>query len=98
MNSEKNINPDLARLLENNGTSLEEFQESRRKADENPKAIALMEMWDRLKNGKLTDEDRAFFDEAEKRNEKRRAEAKAVGAMWIIDDSSCDADEPNRLT
>ncbi|GAA5120736.1 hypothetical protein JIN84_05960 [Luteolibacter yonseiensis] len=97
MSSDLNITPDLARLLANNGTSLEEFEERCRKADENPKVIALMERWARLESGNLTDEDRAFFDEAEQKEEKRKAEAKAAGALWIIDDSSCYADEPDSL-
>ena len=93
MNSDRPISPDLARLLANNGTSPEEFEEMRRKADENPKVIALRERYARLKSGNLTDEDRAFAEEARLESEKRKSRAKAAGALWIIDDSSCDADE-----
>jgi hypothetical protein len=98
MTTKRNISEDLARLLANNGTSIEEFEEMCRKDDEDPEIIALRERWDRIESGNLTDEDRALHVELEKREEKRKAEAEAVGAMWIIDDSSCDADEPNRLT
>jgi hypothetical protein len=98
MSAGRNISEDLARLLANNGTGIEEFEEMCQKVEEDPEVIALMERWARIESGNLTDEDRALYVELEKREEKRKAEAEAVGAMWIIDDSSCDADEPNRLT
>ncbi|GAA5120720.1 hypothetical protein JIN84_05945 [Luteolibacter yonseiensis] len=97
MSLDRNIDPEVARLITKDGTSLEEFEKMRMEADSDPWVIALMERWDRIQSGNLTDEDRAFCEEVEKKEEKRKAEAKAAGALWIIDDSSCDADEPDRI-